>query len=182
MESLTLTLSPEISKTVLEMAADIDVTPDEAVTRIIRGCRSMFSAVLSAPAPSVEVKAEVVEVAPVAVAPVIASPLTRRARKSSYAVTIDGRDFKASSNPELLIKVVSHFTPKSIYASLVKAGKDTEVGAVVKTHNNQSPSQHRILNVGETAWYIHMPTGYDNNRNKIKNICEMMDVEYHFED
>ena len=171
MNQLTLTLSPEMTEAITELASDINVTPEEAVVRIIRGCRSMLGVMLMS-APNDTVNDTVNDVVPV-----------RKTRKSHYSVTINDVLFEASNNPELLIKVISYFTPKVVYTALVMAGRDTEIGAVVKVHHNNQPDSHRVLNKPDgSRWYIHMPTGYDSNRTKIKTICELLKATYQFED
>jgi hypothetical protein len=175
MSTLTLTLSPEASEIAKDLASDLNISPDEAVARIVNGFSKMFKSVVVEPStPSVEIDQLPIE-APTEETVEVSTP-------KSYGVTFDGVYIEGHTTPELTVNLVKHITPKKVYAALVSAGVDTNITAIVKTSDNGNPKHHRRIVVDGFAWYIHIPTGYGNCKKKMYQLAKILKKPISFDD
>ena len=171
MDTLTLTLSDEASKVVSQFAQDLSVTPDEAVTRMIKGFGHMFNTVIGAGSSQPTVEAEVTAVEEPTAPYALVSDIPH------YAVTVDGVEITGGSSSELLINVLRHIGPKSIYVKLVANGSDDSVSAPVRMNDAGRKRAYRKFTVDGIDWYAFLPTGVMDVNRKIRRICKMMGRE-----
>ena len=162
MSVITLKLSLEASQVASEFAKDLNITPDEAASRIVEGFGSMFKTVISEQSQDVQPSQ-----------PVASTAKSQR----TYSLTIDDVTIEATNSPEWIINFVKHLTPKKIYSVLVANNMDTQLTAIVKTTDVGNPKDHRKIEVDGFTWYVHVPTGYKNATYKIQTIANLFNKE-----
>lgn len=159
MSELTVKLTEEVSQLITELAVSMETTPEGAITRLVLGYRSMHTVMFAENEPTqVEVKAV-----------------------ANYSVMIGDTLIEANNSRMLLINVVKYLNPKLVYLELVKNGKDNIKGSIVKTHDvYDQPEYHKEVECDGRTWFVYMHGSSEFINAKIKELCEMMNVECAF--